>query len=260
MDEISLSISVNLEPFPVAENRPAAKDLGRTVERLIELLGSEGVAATWVANGLQSSEFVARVLAADDCHEAALSVPPAWLIRENGRTRFAAEFIARKQRANAAGISLSTLAIDDELPSEAFELLVRRGITAIRTERPPAIRLARRDGSSGSGIAPIRYGLWRVACEMRYRGGGWLAEKLAAERICSEIDRRIAASSAGHLVIDAPAIALRTNAKLNGLGTILRHIRRERPWSLRVGTIAETVARLTAPKSNRSAQSILRAA
>ncbi len=147
-------------------------------------------------------------LEADDCHEAALSVPPAWLIRENGRTGFAAEFVAKKQRADAAGISLSTLAIDDELPSEQLELLVRRGITAIRTERPPAIRLARRDGSSGSGIAPIRYGLWRVACEMRYRGGGWLAERLAAERICSEIDRRIAASSASHLVIDCAGHSL----------------------------------------------------
>jgi hypothetical protein len=259
MDETSLSISVDLEPLSAGKS-PTSEALGRTVERLIELFGTEGVAATWVAGEPQSSELVARVLAADGCHEAALSVPSAWLIRENGRSRFAAEFIARKQRADAAGISLSTLAIDDELPSEQLELLVRRGITAIRTEHPPAIRLARRDGSSGSGIAPIRYGLWRVACEMRYRGGGWLAERLAAERICSEIDRRIAASSGGHLVIDAPAIALRTNAKLNGLGTILRHVRRERPWSLRVGTIAETVARLTAPKSSRSAQSILRAA
>jgi hypothetical protein len=257
MDEISLAISVNLESSSSAKHRPSSDALARTVEWLVELLGSEGVPATWIACDPVSSELIAPALEADRNHEAALSVPSAWLRRDNGRSRFAAEFIARRRGAEAAGISLSPLAIDDELPSEHLELLVRRGITAIRTERPAAIRLARRDGSSGSGIAPIRYGLWRVACEMRYRGGGWLAERVAAQRVCREIDRRIAASTSGHLAIDAPEVALRANANLGGLRAILRHIRRER---LRVGTIADTVARFTAPKSSRSAQSILRVA
>jgi hypothetical protein len=87
-----------------------------------------------------------------------------------------------------------------------------------------------------------------------------LAEKLAADRLCREIDRRIASSSSGHLVINAPSLAMRANNKFSGLRTVLQHVRRDRPWNLRVGTIAEAVARLTAPKIGRSAQSILRAA
>ncbi len=259
MDEISLSISVDLEPS-AASKRPDPAALARTVEQLVELLGSEGVAATWVASDLQSSELIARILAADDCHEAALLVPPAWLTLENGRSRFATEFISRKQRTEAAGISLSTLAVDDRITGEHQELLVRRGVTAIRTDRPAQVRLFRRDEAVSSGIAPVRYGLWQVACEMRYCGGGWLAERRAADRLCREIDRRIAFSTSGHLVIDAPALSMRSNAKLSGLKAVLQHVRGDRPWDLRVGTIATAVARLAARRTSRSAQSILRAA
>jgi hypothetical protein len=259
MDETSLSISVDLEPH-ASGKCPAADALARTVERLIELLGSEGVAATWVTNEPPTSELVARVLEADDHHEAALLVPSAWMHSDDGRSRFAAEFVARMKEAQASGLSLSTLAIESDLPSEHLELLVRRGITAIRTDRPAPLRLVRRDGSSGSWAAPIRYGLWQIPCEMRYRGGGWLAQRIAVERIRRDIERLIVASAAGHLVIDAPALALRADTKLTGLKAILQHIRRDRPWNLRVGTIFETVARLAAPRANLAAQSILRAA
>jgi hypothetical protein len=259
MDEISLSISVDLEPS-TGNKRPDPEALARTVDQLIELFGSEGIAATWVAGDIQSSQLIMRVLEADDHHEAALHVPSAWLTRESGRSQFATEFISRKRQAEAARISVSTLAVDDDIPSEHLELLVRRGVTAIRTDRPAQVRLVRRDGSSGSGIAPLRYGLWQVACDIRYQGGGWLAERRAADRLCREIDRRVASSINGHLAIDAPALALRANSKFSGLRAVLKHIRRDRPWDLRVGTIAESVARLAAPKTSRSAQSILRAA
>jgi hypothetical protein len=87
-----------------------------------------------------------------------------------------------------------------------------------------------------------------------------LAQRIAAQRIRRDIERLIAASAAGHLVIEAPALALRADAKMTGLKAILQHIRRDRPWDLRVGTICETVARLAAPRASRAAQSILRAA
>jgi hypothetical protein len=259
MDETSLSISVDLEPH-AADKRPTPEALRQTVERLLELLALEGVAATWVTTEPQTSELIARVLEADGHHEAALLVPSAWMHSDNGRSRFAAEFVLQMKEAKASGISLSTLAIENDLPSEHLELLVRRGITAIRTDRPAPLRLVRRDGSSGAGAAPIRYGLWQIPCEMRYCGGGWLAQRIAAQRIRRDIERLIAASAAGHLVIEAPALALRADAKMTGLKAILQHIRRDRPWDLRVGTICETVARLAAPRASRAAQSILRAA
>ena len=59
MDEISLSISVDLEAS-AASKRPDPAALARTVEQLVELLGSEGVAATWVAGDLQSSELIVQ--------------------------------------------------------------------------------------------------------------------------------------------------------------------------------------------------------
>src|SRR6266436_6041012 len=104
MDEISLAISVNLESSTSAEHRSSSDALARTVERLIELLSSEGISATWIASDPASSELVARAIEDDRNHEAALWVPPEWLRRENGRSRFAAEFIARRQRSEAAGI------------------------------------------------------------------------------------------------------------------------------------------------------------
>ncbi|HEV3417274.1 MAG TPA: hypothetical protein VG056_10685 [Pirellulales bacterium] len=207
-----------------------------------------------------SSQAVGWAVEADCGHEAALLVGADWSGQANGRSRFAAEFLRRKQRAKHAGVPLSTLATGGDLPREHFELLVRQGITAIRASRGSEIS-GQRGRPPAPGISSLRYGLWQVPADMRLSGGGWLSGTIAALRICRAIDRRIAAGIAGHLAIDAPALAARSNGKLSALKTVLRHIeRRQREGTLQVGTIAATVGRLAPARTGRSAQSILRAA
>jgi hypothetical protein len=253
-----LSISVDLEPGFCAA--PSGETLAWAARQLVDLLSGEGHAVTWVASDPVNLQAVGWAIEANCGHEVALLAGADWSGQANGRSRFATEFLRRKQRAERAGISLTTLAVGGENPREHFELLVRQGITAIRADRS-AEPNGRRHRAPSPGIGTLRYGLWQLSADVRLSGGGWLSECIAARRICRTIDRRIAAGIAGHLAIDAPALAARSNGKLSALKTVLRHIeRRQREGTLQVGTIAATVARLAPARTSRSAQSILRAA
>jgi hypothetical protein len=253
-----LSISVDLESS--SRTAPSGEALAWTARQLVDLLSGEGRAVTWATSDPVNSQAVGWAIEADCGHEAALLTGVDWSGHANGRSRFAAEFLRRKQRAEQAGVSLSTLAVGGELPREHFELLVRQGITAIRADRGSETT-GQRHRAPAPGITSLRYGLWQLSADVRLSGGGWLSGSIAARRICRAIDRRIAAGIAGHLAIDAPALAARSNCKFSGLKSVLRHIeRRHREGTLQVGTIAATVARLAPARTGRAAQSILRAA
>ena len=254
-----LSISVEFEAKPQA--KPTSREtIAWTVRRLIDILSSERRSVTLAAADPADSQEIRSAIDANSGHEAALVAGPTCSGFENGRSRFAAELLRRKQRAQQAGIAITSLTASDGVPREHFELLVRQGITAIRTDRSAGSKSARHR-SAASGIRLVRYGLWQLAGGLQFAGGGWLAEQLAAGRICRAIDRGIAAGTANHLTIDAASLAERTSSKLGGLKIVLRHLeRREREGTLKVGTIAEIVARLAPARSSRSARSILRAA
>jgi hypothetical protein len=255
-----LSISVDLESSSRAAPAPSGETLAWTVRQLVDLLKGEGHAVTWVASDPVNSQAVGWAIETDCGHEVALLASADWAGHANGRSRFAAEFLRQKQRAKQAGISFSTVAVGGEMPREHFELLVRHGITAIRADHTAETNSARHRAPA-SGISSLRYGLWQISIDMRLSGGGWLSDRIAARRICRAIDRRIAARTASHLAIDAPGLAIRSNGKLAGLKTVLRHIeRRQREGTLLVGTIAETIAQLAPARTSHSAQSILRAA
>jgi hypothetical protein len=259
MSKPRLSISVDLEPQGQIAGELSRESLDLTARTLVDLLSGEQRAVTWVSGDPAASRATGWAVAADCGHEAALLIAGDWSGHESGRSRFAAEFLRRKRAAEQAGIRLTTLVAPDGAPREHFELLVRQGISAIRSDRAVETKDVRNRGTAG-GVTSLRYGLWQFTSAMRWAGGGWLADQLAARRICRAIDRAIATGMAIHLVIDAPRLAMRPRGQFNGLTRILRHIERRERECLQVATIGEMVARLSTQRTVRSAQSVLRAA
>ena len=244
-----LSISVEFEPNSLTKVS-SRETIAWTVRRLIDILSSERRSVTLAATDPSVSQEIRWALDADCGHEAALAASSDWSGYANGRSRFAAELLRRQQRARQAGIAITTMAVSGGVRREHLELLVRQGISAIRTDRFAEPKLAHHRPAA-SGVTLLRYGLWQFASDLRFAGGGWLAEQLTAGRICRAIDRRIAAGLANHLTIDAASLAERASAKLGGLKIVLRHLkRRQREGLLEVGTISDIVARLApAPRA-----------
>jgi len=258
----SLSISVDLTESHDLSNR-SADSPRRAAERLVELFAAAGVAATWAAVDPASSDIIARATRASDRHEAALLVDPHWLAGEKGRSRLISELMVRAAHARHAGLPISTLALTAPLDDPPLDLLSKYGIRAIRAAAAGRIA-GPTSGKSGSAVGPtpLRFGVWQIPCDARLSGGSALAEWFAAVRIRRAIDRRIRGGAPFHLAIDVGQLAIRSSVeRLGNLQRILQHVARgEREGLLRVETISQMIARLSAPAGQRSAQSILRAA
>jgi len=254
-----LSVSIDL-PVVAPQGGRSSDAERETVGRLVELVTAAGQPVTWFADDPAADEEIERALAAASGQEAALRVDADWAGAVAGRSRMVAEIVGRTAEARRAGIPITTLALADAAPELSPELLVKYGITAVRTEE--SVNCAGRSRSRAMGPTQLRYGLWRVAVDLRLIGGSRIAEWLTAMEIRRAIDRCIRGETPLHLAIDASAIAASSGlVRLGGLPGILRHIeRRSSAGLLRVMTIADAVARLAAPSAPKSAGSILRAA
>lgn len=271
-----LSISVDL-PACGNESDGARDRAAEAGERLLQLFADAALPATWFAGDPASNETLRRAIHADRGHEAALRIAGAAATPDTAAPGSAATgapptdaarskplrgLLERIAQARAAGFAISTLAISDSFEAPA-ELLVKYGFTAVRTSE--ATVGGRRDASAG--LVPLRFGLWQLTPNFCLGGGGGWAHLPFSTwrlglRIRGGIDRCIRNGAPGHLVIDAASLlGSEPKLRLGCLPAILRHIAARRSAGrLQVGTIAETVARLTAPAATRSGRSILRAA
>ncbi len=254
-----LSVSIDLPA--IAAHGGRSNDAEReTVGRLMELFAAADQPVTWFASDPANDANVAQALAAGSGQEAALRVDPAWTGTAPGRSRMVAEIVGRTSAARRQGIPITTLALTDAAPELSPDLLVKYGITAVRTD--DGATRGRRSRHRASGPAQLRYGLWRVAIDLRLTGGSRVAEWLTVMEVRRAIDRCTRDNTPLHVAIDASAIAANSgSSRLGGLPSILRHVeRRQSSGMLQVLTIGNAVARLAAPVAPQSAGSILRAA
>jgi hypothetical protein len=258
-----LSISVDLEPNPGRAGEASSEQIRTLTRELGELFGKTRLAATWSSANPAASEPIDWVHRDGLPHEVALCVPREWSQDGEGHSRFATELVRRTIRARQAGISVTTLALaagSSVQPNEIEhkELLVKYGFTAIRA---PGTTLGRLPDASAAPTA-LRYGLWQITPHLRLAGGSAFGQWLLVGRIRRAIDRSIRGGWPMHLVIDGPSLASHSSReRLGALRNVLRHVKRRREeGALTVLTCAQTIARLSAPRLQTSAQSILRAA
>lgn len=154
----SVTISIDLEP-PEGETPPREADEA-VVRALVDQLGEAGIAATWFAAEPATSTALHQALDANCGHEAAIAMVGNWSGHENGRSRFATEFLRRKRAAERANIAVTALTTSEGTPPESFELLVRHGISAIRTVGSKTAR--RNTRSEFPGTTRLRFGLWQI--------------------------------------------------------------------------------------------------
>jgi hypothetical protein len=254
----SVSVSVDLDSLMHGAVTPSPNVLESVVQSLVDLLGEARMTATWFAREPAVSDSVHQVLDFDCNHEAAIVMAGDWSGHEQGRIRFATELLRRKRAAEQAGLRVTTIAAPQGVPPENFELLVRHGISAVRSDDLSANGCKIRTASRG--MASLRYGLWQIGGVVKMSAGGWFGGHFSAKRICRAIDGTITNRSVLHLVIDVPRLATEGRTALNGFSKVVRHITQCQSAGLRAGSVAETISRLTAPKAARSAHSVLRAA
>ena len=252
----SVTISIDLEP-PEGETPPREADEA-VVRALVDQLGEAGIAATWFAAEPATSTALHQALDANCGHEAAIAMVGNWSGHENGRSRFATEFLRRKRAAERANIAVTALTTSEGTPPESFELLVRHGISAIRTVGSKTAR--RNTRSEFPGTTRLRFGLWQIDEVSQVASGGFLNGHFAARRICRTVDAAIADRSILHLAINSSRIAGQRRTTLDGFSKILKHIANRRNDGLHAGSLAEIIAQLAAPKLAQRAQSVLRAA
>ncbi len=254
----TLSISIDLRPDPVRANHGSTEAFYRTAKRLIELLTASEWPVTWASADPAGCELIARAMQSAAGHEAALLVDQGWMASDEGRSRLMAEIMPRIARARAGGLPITTLVLTEPAADLPLDLLSKYGITAIRG--PIGSQAANKRGSAGP--QPLRFGLWQFESDARLSGGAPLGEWFAAARIRRAIERRARAGAPFHLTIDVAALAIHSSAeRLGGMAGLVHPMaRRQRDGAPRIETIAQTVARLSAPSAPRAATSILRAA
>ena len=248
-------VSVDLGPcdggLRIADQRALREAAGHLLRELNRL----DISATWAVPEL-TAELTAQLQSSGQ--EIALVADESWASREAPRAEFVRELKRHLQDATARGISLSTLALRGFALTDHTDLLIKRGFTAVRTlplERDAARgRSASRWGRSQSpGPHAIRFGLWETPASvvLAKNGSGGAARRL---RRLLETDDSI------HAVIDLPSLSTSRGA-LEHITTLLSVAAKLRDsGQMRIESVSQLAARLTSPRQNRPARSILRAA
>ncbi len=249
MTEAILSISVDVNSAPLSAGR-------MVVEALAEL----GCPATWVSADPASSPTIAAARQLNLQHEAALLAPAEWFTAAEGRNQFVPQLLRQKLLAQQQGLTISTIASSVAAPRSALDLLAKHGISAIRMNDNSMTATAHRPGAT-PGLRNLRFGLWQLQIDNRLPSDGW-SNMFAGRRIRRAIDRATVVGGVLHLAIDLDALSRdRSLRRLTQLHRTLTHANQRRDeGTLIVTTIAGTIARQSAPRAGRGAQSILRAA
>ncbi len=251
-----LAVSVDLDLGEDLQTLEQARALAATTDRLISTLDDLGIAATWSVADPARSRWTERLTSADAKHEVAIVGETSWADSQAGRRRFVRELQQQVLSSRATGLAATTLVFRGELPQEYLDLVVKQGVTAVCGRTSGASRIA-----SQGRPRPLRFGVWKMPSglvlpgESRWLPGG--GRGLRAGRGF----RRAEGGEFFHLVIDAPALAERGHSAMRLVERLLRrseHLRAQ--GDLRLETLGESAARLSAAPRAIPARSILRPA
>lgn len=224
-------------------------------------LNDRKIAATIAFDGEADMAWMTELQSDEAGHELAILATEDWYSIDSRRIRFSQGLASQIAKTSAAGRSQTTLALPPGHLAEHLDLLVKHGITAVRTtrdgQRPACWRWWRRRASlhaAGAQPQPLRWGLWELdgSLELSVQG-------------LRRVDRAISAAAA-HGAVAQVVVNL---AKLGCLGsTGWNQFDRmlERLAQLRDGrrienlTAAALAASLTPARHATPARSILRPA
>lgn len=237
-----------------------AEAAGASADAVMDLLARRGLPATLALADPVASPLGSRILSGHPSNELALLVPAAW-VHGKGRALVAAELTRHASDMSARGLRLSSLVSHNGVLDVHADLLLKRGITAVRVgtgtaakaQRPWARWLGSRRASVADEDAArlVRFGLWEFRPQV--------ALPSARRTACRAIERVADRGGACHVAIDAAAVGSLGRSGLAALNAVLAFVEERRAeGTLTVGTLAEAARRLTRPRSAPAAQSILR--
>jgi hypothetical protein len=194
-------------------------------------------------------------------HELAILAGKNWYSVDNHRGRFAQRLTEDVQRAQAAGYAPTTLALPAGHLAEHLDLLVKHGISAVRTTR-----VSRRRGLASWWRAwraaeprlaqphALRWGLWEFDGSLSLVQQG-LRQTLKA------ISGAAAAGGLAHVAVDLERLAAQGPAGWRLLDRMLEHVARLREQKAIVQQpVSGVVAQLARTRQSPPARSILRPA
>jgi len=256
MDVGVLIVSVDLEPGMEQTRADQPRRLVEVIDWLIATFNRLGMRATWAAADPVHSAATERLLASGVGHEMALSGDAGWVGPRAGRARFAQELTRRLYGSRAAGIPVTSLVPRNVEPEAHVDLLVKHGVTAVRGGTTD--RRSRRSWRP----RPVRFGLWEMPVAARVPGGrGWTAGYRPGLGIRRGLRRAVRQRSLHHLAVDAWQMAAIGERERRSLDVTLRAADRLRERRvLRIVTLAEMAAELSAVPYTTPARSILRPA
>lgn len=194
-------------------------------------------------------------------HELAILARAGWYSVGNRRSQFSDELSRHILNAQAVGRSPTTLALPAGHLAEHLDLLVKHGISAVRTTRNSAARgfwswwPGKQDKVAASSQPhSLRWGLWEF-------DGSLELSRQGLRRVSRTISAAAAASAPVHIVIDLVQLASQGAAGWKQFERMLDQVdelRREQ--TIELLTVAAFVASLTRTRHSPPARSILRPA
>jgi hypothetical protein len=194
-------------------------------------------------------------------HELAILARTVWYSVGNRRSQFSDELSRHILNAQAAGCSPTTLALPAGHLAEHLDLLVKHGISAVRTTRKGASRgfwswwRGKQDTvAADSQPHSLRWGLWEF-------DGSLELSRQGLRRVNRTISAAAAASALAHIVVDLALLAGQGAAGWKQFERMLDQVdelRREQ--TIELLTVAAFVASLTRTRHSPPARSILRPA
>ena len=249
-----LVVSIDLELNDHASSVAHQRRLDTLAGALRQSLATHQIPATIAVSDPVHSAATELFAQSSLPHEIAILGEPSWVGRGAGRERFGRELQRRFQSARAAGLAATSLVLRQVELAENFDLLVKNGVTAIRSDRPVA-------PSPLPQPQWLRFGLWQVptSTTLPANRSWWFASP--ARSACRQLRQAAASRTVFHLRVDGGQLAESDSPPLHDLERVLDQAARLRDAGQLVATTMQLLAEgLERPQDTAPLHSILRAA
>jgi hypothetical protein len=236
------------------------KELHAIGSALQTLLGEHGLPATWGVSEPLTSPFVTQLDSgrrAISSHEVALHLANTGADATLRRSELANVLARCMSAAQVNGVRITTLFADSMLVCGNYDLLVKRGISALRNTTAP------KPSSDGSARVPrqLRYGLWGYPIAHTLPSGGLVSgieKRLLADADDPSAVRQIRVF---HVSVEVAQLSSGDRAAWRVLEKSLRRIARLRTeCGVRIESLRTLTARLSTVPVAAPQRSILRRA
>lgn len=251
-----ISIDISGQQF----DSPGGASLASASEALARL-NDRQIVATLALESAADPNSLEKLGGALAGHELAILAHSGWYSVANRRGQFAHEISRHVQQAHAVGYRPTTLALPAGHLPEHLDLLVKHGISAVRTKRTSNVRhgwswgLGRSD-TSAAATQPqsLRWGLWEF-------GGALSLVEQGLRRATRAISRAAAEGALVQVVVELAPLASQGAAGWKQFDRLLEHLaqlrRQQAIEHLSYGAVAASLART---RQTPAAHSILRPA